>query len=443
MSVRKKLFFPITGLLIYMTLLAAFLLHEQSPPAGQMLPVALGLLAFSLAITEVFIALRPKRPERKIGLPLMYAVHGAIAMVLILAAIAHAGSELSARKNFDVRPSAAPAGIVAMALLILTALTGALILSNTLIKKSPMLKRLKEKAFKREAGLAAHRLSVLAVVVIFLHMMSVDFVRSNTYLSLLAGIYTALAAGGYIGSKVRKNLLPKYTLQECVQNTPGVYELEFVPQRGTIMPYQPGQYMFVQFDQSALPKESHPFSITSSPDAGSSALQVMIKNSGDYTSRIGELKTGDIARLEGPYGCFMDQITADADTPIVMLAGGIGITPILSILRSQLGKKGPRTIALVWGLASREDLLLLNELQQMAQENADFSFHITFSKERVESFDHGRITQEYLQSIGADTFYHQADYFICGPDDMMGSMKKILRDNQVPLNRIHMEEFSF
>ncbi len=176
MSVLKKWLFPLTALFIYGTLLGAFLANEQLLPVGQRFPIALGLLAFALALTEILIALRPKRAERMIGLPLMYSVHGAMAIVLILSAIAHAGSELMQQKDFAVMPSVTPTGIIAITFLVLTTLTGAFILSNAFTIR--VMKRLKGRILKRETGLWVHRLSVLAVLVIFVHMMSVEFVRS-------------------------------------------------------------------------------------------------------------------------------------------------------------------------------------------------------------------------------------------------------------------------
>jgi predicted ferric reductase len=443
MSTVKKWLFPLIALFIYGTLLGAFLLNKPLLPAGQQLPIALGLLVFTLALTEIFIALRPKKLERMIGLPLMYSIHGVMAIVLIIAAIAHIGSELMQQKDFAVMPSVTPTGIMAMTLLVLTTLTGVFILSNAFTKNSRVMKRLKGRILKRETGLWVHRLSILAVLVIFVHMMSVEFVRSNAILSVLSSLYVLLAVVGYIGSNVAKKLLPRYVLQSNTQLNPSVFALEFKPQKGALMCYQSGQYVFARFLNSELPKESHPFSISSSPKSSSATLQLIIKNSGDYTSQINKLKSGDIATLEGPYGSFLDEITSTSNTPIVLLAGGIGITPILSILRSQIEISTSRNMVLVWGLNSQNDLLLLHELEQMKQQNAHFSFFITFSNEHVDTFDYGRITQEYLQRVGVDKLYPKADFFICGPAPMMDSMKKILEDNRVPPNKIHIEEFSF
>lgn len=439
----KNYVFPLVSIFIFSTLMASLFISKEVSPIGQQVPVALGLLAFSLTLTEVFIALRFKTMERKIGLPMMYSIHGTMAIILMIAAIAHIGNELNAQKNFTVLPIATPAGFMAMALLVLTTLTGIFILSNRFIRKSPTFKRLKESVFKRELGLMAHRFSILAVLAIFAHMMAVDFVRSNILLSVLSGLYVVLAVGGYIGSKIGKKVLPPYVLQHLSQHNPNIYELEFEPQMGTLMTYKPGQYVFVRFIKSALPKESHPFSISSAPLSNSTSLKVMIKNSGDYTSLMNQLKSGDIATLEGPYGNFMDINTAIDNSPLVMLAGGIGITPILSILRSQIQEHNVRRMVLVWGLASQKNLMLLDELKEMKQQNGSFSYYITFSKEHVDSFDSGQITQEYLKQIGVHELYSEADFFICGPAPMMDSMKGILKDNKVDPDRIHIEEFSF
>lgn len=434
--------FPLMTIFIFITLIGALLYGQEALPAGQQLPIALGLLAFSLALTEVFIALRPKYLEHKIGLPVMYSIHGVMAIVLIIVAIVHIGSELNVPKAFALLQFTLPMGIVAMVFLVLTMLTGMFILSKTFIQKSRTFMRLKETIFKRELGLWVHRLSVLAVLAIFIHMMSVGFVRSNIVLSVLSGLYVILAVGGYLASNVSKELLPKYILRQCSERNSSVHELEFEPQKG-FLTYQAGQYVFVRFVKSALPKESHPFSFTSAPIKGSVSLQVMVKNSGDYTSLINKLKSGDIATLEGPYGNFMDRNTALADTPLVMLAGGIGITPILSILRDQMETQPSRNIVLAWGLATQKDLLLLDELQNMGQKNPNFFYHIIFSREHVEPFDFGRISPKYLQSIGVNVLYPKADFFICGPAPMMDSMKRILKDNNVSSDKIHIEEFSF
>jgi len=102
-----------------------------------------------------------------------------------------------------------------------------------------------------------------------------------------------------------------------------------------------------------------------------------------------------------------------------------------------------RRIVLVWALSQKNDLLMIDELQNMQQANPNFSYHITLSSEQVEDFDYGRISQDYLQRIKVNTLYSEADFYICGPPPMMSVVKSIILDNQVKPENIHVEEFSF
>lgn len=443
MHKTKNLLLPLVAIIIYVTLMLAFLSKSESIPTGQHVPIGLSLFAFSLALNQVFIALRPKFLERKLSLPVMYSAHGVMALILITVVFVHISIELTSQKFFTVLPTTKPAGIMALSFLIFTVFAGALSLSSIFVRKSKTLMRMKDSVFKREVGLWIHRLSILAVLAIFSHMMSVDFVRSNTLLSILSGFYVLLAVGGYAASKIAKKNLPRYILRQASPQNSSVFELEFEPQEGSLMPYNPGQYVFVRFVKSKLPKESHPFSVSSAPSKRAASLKVLVKSVGDYTSMMNKLEKGDIATLEGPYGIFMDKNTAHAENPIVMLAAGIGITPIFSILRSQMEMTPSRKIVLVWGLATKEDLLLIDELEKMRENNSNFSYHITISREQVEPYDFGRISLEYLQSIGVDRLFPEADFFICGPAGMMDSMKQILNKNDVQRGKIHIEEFSF
>lgn len=436
MSQLRKSALPLMELLLYLTLLLPLLLQKEALPEGQTAPVALGLLAFSLALMNVFVALRPKFLEKSTGLPSMYATHGIMAVVLVIAALFHAFNEMGAEKNFTVSGVVMPAGFLALLLLLLATFTGAFVLSGKRNKK-------KKKKMKRETGLRMHRLSLLAVFLIFVHMMAIDFVRSNTLLSVLSALYTVLAIGGYIAKRVQNRKSSQYELTNCVALTPGVFELTFAPLKGNRMEYAPGQYVFVRFVKSALPKEAHPFSISGAPEDGEETVQIMVKNSGDYTAKISELKPGDIATLEGPYGNFLKEETANSNTPLVLLAGGIGITPILSILRSLNKTNSARKTVLVWGLAKEEDVLALEELRTMHEQNPDFSYRLLFSEEQVDGYDSGFMTGDYFDSIGIDALYPEADFFICGPAVMMTSVKEILKANQVAPDKIHLEEFSF
>lgn len=100
----------------------------------------------------------------------MYSIHGMMAIVLMIATFAHVNIEFNVRRMFVVTELAGPTGFAAMILLLLATLTGMFILSNNLSQKSRLIRRFKEKFFKREVGHFIHKLSIVAVVAIYVHM---------------------------------------------------------------------------------------------------------------------------------------------------------------------------------------------------------------------------------------------------------------------------------
>ncbi len=444
MNQKKLRLLPfVTAIIIFASLLAALLSQRELLPGNRIVSITFGLFAFSLMLTQVLISLRPKFLEQKIGLSAIYEIHGKLALILVLASIIHAVIIEVTKVGNAALTIASFSGSLSMLLLLLITLTGMFVLSSSYINKYPFVKRLKIHTIKREAGLLIHRFSKLAVLIIFIHMMLTDYVRANTALLVLSILYVSLVMGAVVASHVHRKHLPKFVLHNSTQINEKVFELEFAQPKNTIMSYKSGQFVFVRFLASEVPDESHPFSISSAPIQGDSLIKIMVKNSGDYTSTIKLLKKGDIAALEGPYGNFMDERTALANTPLVMLAGGIGITPMLSVLRSQMATHPFRKIMLVWTLSFKSDLLMIDELQNMQHTNPNFSYHITFTNELVEAFDYGRISRDYLQCIKVNTLYSEADFFICGPRPMMSAVKSILLDNLVKPDNIHIEEFSF
>ena len=81
-----------------------------------------------------------------------------------------------------------------------------------------------------------------------------------------------------------------------------------------------------------MSKEPHPFSISSSPEAAH--LRLSIKRLGDWTQDVAQIKPGKSARVWGPYGHFTRLALAQPLMPLVMIGGGIGITPFLSLVAS-------------------------------------------------------------------------------------------------------------
>jgi predicted ferric reductase len=204
-----------------------------------------------------------------------------------------------------------------------------------------------------------------------------------------------------------------------------VFEIIMKPEKGT-MHYNPGQFIFISFDQPGF-TEKHPFTISSA----SGDLSIAVKSLGDYTARLGELKTGTPALIEGPYGKFSHHHSKNKKQ--VWLAGGIGITPFLSMARS-LGESSEFDIDLIYCAKNAGEAVFFDELQQLSATRAWFRVHSFYSDEQ------GRISADTISKLEGGL--KGRDYFLCGPRPMMHSIKKQLTDYDIPDVLIHIEEFA-
>lgn len=441
-----KLFFPALSLVIFATLLWAMLLEWTPSSVTTMLSFGSGLLAYSVMLTLVIISVRPKVIEKHVGLPDMYAVHGWMAMTMAVAIIIHVFKQWNGFENIfsGHLSNISLTGFIAIISLIVVMLTGIFVLSNVFIQRSKNLMRLKENYFKRERHLWLHRLALVSIVAIYFHMFFLGFLSSNTTYMTLLTVYTVGVLGWYLFYKISLTRLPKYVITNISRPTPNLYEIELEPTEGqAIMTYKAGQYAFIRFVDSSISKESHPFSLSSAPSFGQDNLQMIIKEMGDFTKSLSQVEVGDKVTLEGPYGNYFPHETVDSHTPMVLMSGGIGVTPNLSILRHEIAEQTNRRIVFVWGITMKNDLMFINELRQLEKEWPNFSYHIIFSGENVEGYPHGFISDEFLAEIGVNELYSEANFYICGPAIMINHTKKLLQENNVDPNHVFLEEFAF
>lgn len=187
-----------------------------------------------------------------------------------------------------------------------------------------------------------------------------------------------------------------------------------------------GQFFFIQVhNANNITRETHPFSFTSN----ASRLEVTFaaKIVGDYTSTLPQLRKGMRVDLEGPYGRF---ILDESEGEQVWIAGGIGITPFMSKIR-ELQKNTLQKIHLYYLVRSTDQALFAQEIVAIAQKVPSFTVEIWESKTK------DKFTVKNIEDFNT----HKAKYYICGPEEMMVSLRQQMKDNQIPDNRIYTEEF--
>lgn len=436
--------FPFIAFFMFATMLIAAMIEIHTLSIKSLIAYSASIMAYSLMLTGMFIASRPRFLEKHVGMPKMYEIHAIMTIYLTLLVFLHIILMWQGFNNI-FRSPATIFGYIGTLAIVAGLLTGVLSLSGMFADKNKMLKYLKEHVFNREVMLWIHRIAAItAIVATYLQQYFISFIRNNTpYMILLTG-YSIIVLGYYAYWKIKTALAPRYIVSKIYQTTPTLWVLEFEPRNGKLTKYAPGEYFFLRFIKGNISKEAHPFSTSSAITKHyKKTVQFMIKEAGDWTKSLINIKVGDIATLEGPYGEFYKEAFRESNNPYVLMGGGIGLTPNLSILRSEIDLKSQREIHLIWALSRKNDMFMIDELENYKKINPHFKYHIIFSNEKVAGYPFGFISHAFLEDIGVSTIYRDAKFFICGPSIMMESTKKVLLNQGVSENNIRLDEFGF
>ncbi len=234
------------------------------------------------------------------------------------------------------------------------------------------------------------------------------------------------------------NKIFPYTVTRFDWITPKVFRLDVAPQDGTVFGFKAGQFVMLRlFNADGTFWKQKAFSICSTPRM-KDAIELGIKRYGEFTNRAAELTVGDRVEVAGPYGVFT---LPEKATNIVMMAGGIGITPLLSMIRNVAEEQRPVTITLLYSNPTLEDTAYRNELDMLAQKNPNFTvLHFITREEAPEGLFSGRVDtkamEQYCPVTDQTTFY-----YLCGPVLFMQEITQHLVGKGVGLERIKMERF--
>lgn len=281
--------------------------------------------------------------------------------------------------------------------------------------------------------LFTHKFLGVAFAIAGLHILLINSTTANSgFLKfyMLAFVVTGLIAYCYrtlLGSILVRHY--NYHVDQVNVVGQGVVELVMHPV-GRPMSYQPGQFIFIRFRYSGddqITSEAHPFSISSSPK--DDYLRIDAKALGDYTTSLMKLKPGAIAEVEGAYGRFSYQNYPSQRQ--IWIAGGIGITPFLSMAKS-LGPNSP-AVDLYYSVKTTSEFVHFEALSELIPQLGHFHCVPWVADTR------GLLTAAAITGMSGDL--READIFICGPPPMMAALKTQFRALGVPKRRLHTEEF--
>jgi predicted ferric reductase len=204
--------------------------------------------------------------------------------------------------------------------------------------------------------------------------------------------------------------------------------------------FQPGQFAWITVGRSPLRITEHPFSFSSSAE-DPHRIEFTIKALGDFTSTVADIEPGTAIYLDGPYGVFTYE--RNEASGFVFVAGGIGITPVLSMVRTLADRGDRRPLWLVYANDEWSEVAFRDELDELRQRCDLRLVHVLAAPPPGWDGEQGFVDEELLARHLPEEGRDRLEYFLCGPEPMMDAAADALRDLGVHRDRIHSERFSF
>ncbi len=202
-----------------------------------------------------------------------------------------------------------------------------------------------------------------------------------------------------------------------------------------ISEYKAGQYLTVYFPESNI-SEGRAYSISSAP--AEKNFTITVKSSGEFSKKINALKKGDSILASLPYGYFYIE---SEKVPLVMIAGGIGITPFRSMIFDLANKEKKREITLFYSVKTFNDLVFKKQFDELAKKNVNFKvkYFITDEEKKNSNVSNSRINATDILSIANDKI--KTEFYVCGSTSFTRDMWKELRNNGILEKNIYTEAF--
>lgn len=284
-------------------------------------------------------------------------------------------------------------------------------------------------------------LGLTAIVLAHVHIHLAGYYTDRVWKEVVLIAVSAVFVSFFLYLRFIKPALQKrkaYTVAAVKPERGGTYALALEPKGHGGMRFYPGQFAWLKLGKNPYTIEEHPFSFSSSA-ANPRRLEFGIKELGDFTSKIKDVPVGTTAYLDGPHGAFSTDL--DPAPGYVFLAGGVGITPFMSILKTMADRGDKRPVLMFYGARTWQETAFRDELEQLKQQ---LDLELVYVLEKPEEtwpgekgFINEAVLKRHLPKEGIERLY-----LMCGPPVMMDSVTEALMKVGVPLENVRSERFN-
>lgn len=283
---------------------------------------------------------------------------------------------------------------------------------------------------RHETWWTLHLLTYAGIVLAFFHQVvagdTFDDGAARAFWVALYVLVLGLVLWNRVLVPVARSRRHRLSVTEVVRESGDVVSVWMTGRDLDRMRLLPGQFMNFRFRHRGLSYEAHPFSVSG---RDGDRLRITVKALGDASTTLMDVPAGTRVTFEGPYGV-MTPPRAEGSR-YVLVAGGVGIGPIVSLVRG-LGARGV-PIDVIYRASVPEDLVLADELREY-EAAGTIRLHLLPGPRAVQRMD-----AEHLTALLGDL--SDATVFTCGPAALNEAVEESARALGVPASRIHSELF--
>ena len=424
---------------IYLALVVAPLvvLLAGTPPASRgfwrELSAALGYAGLAMMGVQFALTARFRRAAAPFGIDMLYYFHRTVSLMAAVIIAAHIIILFSidprnlALLNVLKAPWRARAAIAAF--------TGLSVLLTASL-------------FRRQIGISYEgwrrwhgMLAMAAVVLALVHVELVSHYIETPWKRILWTGYSIFWTGLLVHVRIVRpwsQLRHPYVVESVLPERGSAWTVSIRPEGHHGFTFQPGQFAWLTAWNSPFAVEEHPFSFSSSAKQNT-GLAFTIKELGDFTRRVRDMVPGQRVFLDGPYGAF--SIDRHFAPGYVFIAGGVGITPMMSMLLTLADRGDRRPLHLFYANKLWEEVTFREEIEALQTRLRLSVIHALEAPPAGWTGESGFVTRQVLDRwLPAER--QSLEYFVCGPYPMREAVEKELYRLGVPLARVHAERFN-